>query len=279
MYKKDLKLSTAIILSGIMLTAALPGFAQDSSYSQNYGSGYGQGYSSYQGQSYNNQNYGPGPGQGQGQGSYQPSYNQGGYGGGYGSLPPLQGRVATAPAGTQLEVTLSSAISSSISNVGDMVSTRLNSDLSMGGNLVLPAGSQIEGQVTESQKAGLLNKSGKLSIHFTDAVTPNGMRVPLSARIANDLKGGSFGNTMKKSAEDTAIGAAGGAIAGTILGPLGGGRVGRGAVYGTAVGAGTGLLGSFVTKGNDVTIPAGSKINIVLDQPLTVNTSASSGGY
>jgi len=292
MNRKDLRLATVTILSGVLLTAALPGFADspyssygqpsqnsDSNYnqsSQNSDSNYGQG----------NSNYGSnGPSYGQG---YNQSYNQGGNGGGYnqsyGPLPPLQGRVATAPAGTQLEVTLSSPISSGNASVGDTVSTRLNSDLSIGGNLVLPAGSEIDGQITDVQKAGMLNKSGKISIHFTSALGPNGQRVPLSAMIATSdrtgvLSGGSLGSLAGKEVKDTAIGAATGALAGVIFSPLaGGGHMGRAAAIGTGIGGGAGLLGGLVTKGGDINIHSGTKLNIMLDQPLTVNT-ASQGSY
>ena len=54
------------------------------------------------------------------------------------------------------------------------------------------------------------------------------------------------------------------------MGALSGGKVGKGAAYGTAVGAGVGLAKSLWDKGVDVEIPAGSQIDIVVDQPVTV---------
>ena len=53
------------------------------------------------------------------------------------------------------------------------------------------------------------------------------------------------------------------------MGPLSGGKVGKGAVYGTAIGAGLGLTKSLWDRGEAATIPTGTVVNIVLDQQIT----------
>lgn len=57
------------------------------------------------------------------------------------------------------------------------------------------------------------------------------------------------------------------------MGALSGGKVGKGAVYGTAVGGGLGLIRSIANKGENVEIPQNSILNIVLDQPVTVSSN------
>lgn len=215
--------------------------------------------------------------------SYNQPYNNPNQGYGYQqNLPPLQGRVVVAPAGTMLSVATTSGLSSQINRVGDTFSTRLTNDLYIGGNLVLPAGSTLEGQVAEAQSSGRTGKNGTLAMRFTSVVTPDGRRIPISARLATEdgtgiLKGGSTAGRIGRGALNTAIGAGLGAALGTALAPAAGGRVGKGAVYGTAIGGGVGLLSNLIKKGKEAEIPSGTQLQIVLDQPL--NVQGSSGGY
>ncbi|MBY0450413.1 MAG: hypothetical protein K2X01_07305 [Cyanobacteria bacterium] len=198
------------------------------------------------------------------------------------NLPPLQGRVVTAPAGSFITASLQTPLSSQNAYPGQQITATLGSDLAAGGAVILSAGSQLEGQVVSSQSAGRTGKPGELVIRFTGATTPNGQRVPLSARIQTEdgsgiIRGGTTKGRLGKAALNTGVGAGLGAALGTALGPLSGGRVGRGAVFGTAVGAGSGALYAAFKKGEEAVLPAGQPVNIVLDQPLT--TAPSAGGY
>ncbi|MBX2859957.1 MAG: hypothetical protein KTR14_01890 [Vampirovibrio sp.] len=195
------------------------------------------------------------------------------------NLPPLQGHVATAPMGSMMMGTFSSSLSSEFARVGDRVSATLGTDLAAGGSIILPAGSQLEGQVMSVQRAGRAGRNGSMDVRFTGARLPNGQQVPLSAKIQTEdgtglIKGGTGKGRLGKAAVRTGGGAAAGAILGTALGPLSGGSVGRGAIFGTAVGAGSGALYSAFKKGVEAELPAGKPVNIVLDAPLTVNPGA-----
>ena len=183
---KKARLAIISLIFLVLVLTTSDANAQYTTYPSN-NSGYSQGYSD---QGYGNSGY-------SNQG-YDQNYSQGGYNQGYGGgqLPPLQGSVMVAPAGTSLNVATTTAISSGLNNVGDPISTRLAGDLYVSGGLILPAGSVIEGQVTQSQKAGRAGKNGMLGVRFTTAVTPNGQRVPISARIATEdgsglIRGGS----------------------------------------------------------------------------------------
>ncbi len=196
---------------------------------------------------------------------------------------PLQGRVVSAPAGTYVMASVNRPISSEYARVGDRFTATLGTAI-MGsdGSIILPAGSALDGQVVMVKPAGRTGKNGELDIRFTSAMLPNGQRVPLSARVQTEdgsgvIKGGTNKERLKDAAVNTAVGAGLGAALGTAMGPLSGGKVGRGAIYGTAIGGGAGLLKSAWEKGEDAVIQAGQPVNIVLDQPLTVTPPA--GGY
>jgi len=115
-----------------------------------------------------------------------------------------------------------------------------------------------------------------MQIRFTMIRTPYNNTIPISAVIAtNDnsgvLKGGTKKDAAKEYVKDAAIGSAAGAVLGTAMGPLSGGSVGKGAVYGTALGGGIGLAKAVANKGDDITVPANSKVNILFDQPITLS--------
>lgn len=213
------------------------------------------------------------------QGSYYPSGNT--YGNGQ---QTLKGRVVTVPPGVGFPAVVSTPISSEYLTLGQPVSVTLGSDFYYNNCLIAPAGSTVSGTVTQVKKATHGTINGNLRLRFTEITTPYGTRIPISAQIrTNDgtglLVGGTKMDSVKGYAKDIAIGTAMGALAGTIMGPLSGGAVGKGAALGTAVGAVGGLGKSIYDKGVDVIIPSGASIDLMVDQPITVNPTGSSYDY
>ncbi|MCD7740571.1 MAG: hypothetical protein LUH11_04400 [Candidatus Gastranaerophilales bacterium] len=190
----------------------------------------------------------------------------------------LQGNVVMVPSGTSFTGTATSALSSETSKAGDSVSFYLASDFYYGSSLIAGAGSRINGTVITAKKGGYASKNGQLQVKFTNIVTPSGQMIPISASIQTSdgtgiLKAGTAKDVTKDYAKDLAVGAAAGAALGTAMGALSSGSVGKGAIYGTAVGGGLGLGKSLIDKGDNVEIPANAQLTIVLDQPVTVSSN------
>jgi hypothetical protein len=190
----------------------------------------------------------------------------------------LQGSVVMVPAGATVNAVLTSPLSSEYTNVGQTVTMALHNDFYYDDKLIAEAGSTIYGTVIESSKAKRGSINGKLCVRFTQIYTPYGNQIPISAVIkTNDstgvLVGGTKMDVTKEYAKDLTAGSAAGALSGLVFGALAGGDVGRGAALGTAVGAGGGLIKSVWDKGNDVVIPANAAIDLMLTQPITVNSS------
>lgn len=188
----------------------------------------------------------------------------------------LQGSVTYVPVGTKTSAILSQTLDSKTLSEGTSVYATLNKDFSYNSINIAPAGSTINGTVVKCKKAGIGNSNGQIQVRFTNIRTPQGYNIPVSAMIATTdgtgvLKGGSKLDSAKDYGKNAAIGAAGGAILGTAMGPLSGGEVGRGAVYGTAVGGGLGLLNAARQSGEDVVIPANAVVEIYFDQPITIS--------
>jgi hypothetical protein len=202
----------------------------------------------------------------------------------------LQGSVTYVPVGTTLEAVLTSPIDSAVGKAGDLFSARLNTPLYMGSDLVLPAGTTLEGNVTAADKSGHLGSNGVMNLHLTGAVTPDGIRYPLSAAITasqakdpsihedkqGNLKGRTGSATVKSGVVRTAMWTAGGTLLGICFAPIVGGAVGAGAIAGVASGGAVGLGSNLWRKGKDVKIPSGTKIQFALDQPMAVTANVAS---
>lgn len=192
----------------------------------------------------------------------------------------LKGSVVTVPAGQSFKAVLMAPVSSETAYNGKAITLALNSDFYFNGKRIAPAGSSVTGTVIEVSKAKHGTLNGKLTLRFTQIITPSGQTIPISAVVKTDdntgtLVGGTKFDIATEYGKDVAIGAGAGAVLGTIAGPLSGGSVGRGAALMTAVGAGGGLVKSIWDKGTDVTIPANAGIELILTQPITVNPASS----
>lgn len=191
----------------------------------------------------------------------------------------LRGNVVMVPAGTSVSAAVTFPLSSANLTTGETVSVALHGDFTYGGKVIAPSGSTITGTVVEASKAKHGSMNGKLCVRFNMITTPYGTQIPISAVIKTDdgsgvLVGGTKMDVTKEYAKDLAVGSAAGAVSGVVFGALAGGSVGRGAALGTAVGAGGGLIKSVWDKGNDVEIPAGASVELMLTQPAAVSVSA-----
>lgn len=207
--------------------------------------------------------------------SYQPqgyNYNN------YNNYNNLQGNVVMVPVNTSFAATAMTPLSSETSKAGDSVMFYLGSDFYYGNHLIASAGSTLNGTVIKAKKGGFGGKNGQLQVKFTNIVTPMGQMIPISASIQTDdgtgiLKAGTAKDVTKDYVKDVGVGAAAGAALGTAMGALSSGSVGKGAIYGTALGGGIGLGKSLLNKGDNVEIPQNAQLNIVLDQPVTVSSN------
>ena len=204
------------------------------------------------------------------QNGYSGNYNN------YNNNEKLRGNVIMVPARTVFNAVLSTPLSSETAIVGDSVSMFLGSDFYYGKNLIAPAGSRLHGSVVKVNKGGYGKRNGQLQIRLTNLVLPSGQVIPITASIVTDdnsgiLKAGTKMDVTKEYAKKAAIGAGAGAVLGVVMGALSKGSVGKGAIYGTAVGGGLGLIQPAFERGDNVDLPQNSQFDVVLDQPLTVS--------
>jgi type IV secretory pathway VirB10-like protein len=177
------------------------------------------------------------------------------------ATPAMPATPATLAAGTKLDVRFDRSLSSATSTVGEIFRARVNEDLYDGDRIAIPAGSEVVGEVTQAGPSKKIGGKSVLGLRFTDIVLPSGETVPLKASFQRE--------GASKSGRDAATvggATAGGAILGRILSKGGG----RGTVLGAIIGAAAGAAIASRNPGEEVTIPEGSVLGIVLDRPVEI---------
>jgi hypothetical protein len=166
------------------------------------------------------------------------------------SLP----REVTIPAGTPLTVRMMDSVSSQDS-AGALFTTKLETNLTANGIVVVPAGTIIYGRVTSSTQERLIVGRSSLEIQLHE-ISLRG--TPLMISTGN----------FKEVAQTSGAGqAARGALAGAAVGGLIDGN--DGAQKGAAIGAAVGVL----QRGKTMTITPGTVLQFSLMTPVTVPTS------
>jgi hypothetical protein len=168
-------------------------------------------------------------------------------------------RVITLPVGTTLPLELTTAVSSETAQVEQAVSARLRRAVTVDGVTVLPAGSVVNGEVSDVDRAGRVQGRARLGLRFT-SVTIGGRREELRTNPVT------FEGEASKGEDATKIGAGAG-IGAAIGGILGGGK---GAVKGAAIGGAAGTGAVLATRGKEVELAAGADVDPTLASPVDI---------
>ena len=173
---------------------------------------------------------------------------------------PLQRvREVTIPAGTEIRLSLTSAIASDTSQVEDAVSAEVSQAVTIDGREVVPAGATAAGNVTGAEDSGRVKGRAQVSFRF-NTLTSGGERYAMSTAALSRMA------PATKGEDATKIGV--GAGAGAIIGGLLGGK--SGAAKGAAVGGGAGTGVVLATKGKEMRLAPGADVTTTLTAPLTV---------
>jgi hypothetical protein len=193
----------------------------------------------------------------------------------------------TVPAGTKVLLSLKSAINTKTAQQGDGV--YLVSSFPVVGNsrIMIPVGVYVQGIVDRVVRPGRVKGRAQLDLHFTTMIFPNGQVIEVPG-VLNSLPGsdgpkvkgnegtveqaGNKGRDVGNVLKGAAIGAEGGVIGGAATG-----NVAKGVGYGSLAGAAAGTIYTLFTRGNDIVIPTGTSVEMVLQRPLVLEESQLAG--
>jgi len=179
-------------------------------------------------------------------------------------------RTVSLPTGAAFIVEMVTPVNTGTSNAGDKIEAKLVDQLSSpdgGGAVIAEAGSLLKGEITELKRASHAKSEddrAMVKMSFTSLETVDGEKT-LEATVTNAEGRMIAASTTKRDA--LIIG--GSTIAGAILGKVVG-KDTKGAIIGAVGGAVLGTGAVMAAKGYELDVPAGSKISLRVDAPVTV---------
>ena len=176
------------------------------------------------------------------------------------SPPQLpQPKNVVIPATSTVSIRMIDSIDSKVNHSGEVFHASLDAPLVVGDSVVVPRGADVYVRLASASSAGHFKGRSELHLELVK-MDFQGRSYDLASDAYTEVGSSRGANTAKK--------VGGGAIAGALLGGLLGG--GRGAAIGAGVGAGGGAIYQGATKGKQVKIPAETKLDFQLSQPVTV---------
>jgi hypothetical protein len=173
--------------------------------------------------------------------------------------PPPQPKDVLIPANTTMTIRMIDGVDSAVNHAGEIFHASLETPILVGGEAVAPRGADVYVRLASAKQAGHLEGKAELKLELVK-LEFQGRSYPLVSGTYY-LSGDSRGkDTAKKVGAGAAIGGIIGAIAGR----------GAGAAIGAAVGAGAGGVYQESTKGKKVKVPSETKLDFLLEQPVTV---------
>jgi hypothetical protein len=196
------------------------------------------------------------------------------------SPPPsaAPAKTLTIPAGTTGPLSLKQAVSTKTAKDGDPVYAETAFPFVVNDQIIIPAGTYIQGRIEHVQRGGHVKGRAEVLIHFTSMIYPSGYTVMLGGSIENTP--GAQKTSMKDSEgtirEDSDAGkkareAVGGATTGAVIGGLA--AAGKGAGIGAGAGGVAGLAVGMLSRGADVRLEPGTSIQMEIEREVTVDAS------
>ena len=180
------------------------------------------------------------------------------------------------PAGTTLMVRLDTTLATFSNRVGDPFQGKITQAIVVNGNILLPAGTIIEGRVTKVTEPRRISGKPTIGLLPEAVILPSGERYFLDATLVDTNIPGADVNQegqFKGLGHDRRdqLEAGGGAAGGMLIGGLIGGP--PGILIGGAVGA-TSTTAHWLSKHRSATLPAGTTLTLELNRPLTMGAAA-----
>jgi hypothetical protein len=189
----------------------------------------------------------------------------------------LVSAAAEIPQGSHALLRLVNSISTRTAREGDYVYMRTAAPIVVGGQVVVPTGSYVQGIVSRAKRSGRVSGRAELGIRVENLTLPSGKVIQLAPRLGSV---DSEGSEQKVDKEDGITqGSSHGADAARIatLGGTGaavGAMVDRswtGAGIGAGAGGAVGLATVLLTRGREVELRQGSTIDVIFDRPVPVD--------
>jgi hypothetical protein len=161
--------------------------------------------------------------------------------------------------GAKITVRMIDSVDSSVNHTGEIFHASLDTPLIVDNNVIVPRGADVYIRLTAASTAGTMKGKSELHLEL--------VKMDFQGR-SYSLVSSTYSLSGKSRGQGTAKKVGGGAVLGTIIGAIAGG--GKGAAIGAAVGAAGGGVYQSATKPQQVKVPAETKLDFQLEQPVTI---------
>jgi hypothetical protein len=201
-----------------------------------------------------------------------------------GSTPQEQAGVdqqqskTTIPVGTKVLLVMKNSVSSKNARPGDGVYLETTFPVVLNGQVVIPAGTYVQGVIDNVKRSGRIKGRAEILMHFTTLIYPNGYTVTLPGA----LQSADGNDSQQVKDEEGTVQADGtkGRDAATVATSAGtGGLIGglsrgaKGAAIGGGIGAAVGIATAMLTRGEEVRLESGTSVEMVLQRPVQIETA------
>jgi hypothetical protein len=182
------------------------------------------------------------------------------------------------PKGAHVLLRMVNSINTRTAQEGDYVYLRTASPISVGGQIVAPADSYVQGVVAQSKRSGRVSGRAQLSIRLDTITLASGKVFKFSPHLSSVDSNDSGqkvesneniirqGSTHGQDAKQISILAGGGASIGGIAD-----RGWKGAGIGAGIGSGVGLATILLSRGKEVDLKQGTTLDVVFDRPVALD--------
>lgn len=186
------------------------------------------------------------------------------------------------PAGTTLDVELTSAISTKSNQTGDLFTGKINEPIIYHGEEVVPESSVVEGHITFIQPAGRVKGKAEMRLVLDTIKIPSGQKYAIAASLQDTNAAGVTiknegtvvgpGKSAKSAAKEAGIGAGVGAAVGVMA------DGGQGAMYGAAAGLIVAVVHTLAKHHGAAVLPAGSDVTFLIPNEVKATKTDTAPG-
>lgn len=163
------------------------------------------------------------------------------------------------PANTTVTIRMIDAVDSNVNHAGEIFHASLEAPIAVDREEVAPRGADVYVRLISAKQAGRLRGKAELNLEL--------VKLEFQGR-SYPLVSGTYYLSGTSRGKETAKKVGAGAVLGSVIGAIAG--HGAGAAIGAAVGAGASGVYQGMTKGKKVQVPSETKLDFLLDQPVTV---------
>ena len=184
---------------------------------------------------------------------------------------------AEIPQGAHLLLRMENSVSTRTAQEGDYVYLKTASPIAADGQILVPAGSYVQGTVAQTKRSGRVTGRAELAIRLDTLTLPSGKVVKFSPHLSS-VDPGETGQkvagkenaveqapTRGQDAARIAILAGSGAALGGLTD-----RGWKGAGIGAGAGGAVGLATVLLTRGKEVELRQGSTLDVVFDRAVSI---------